>query len=475
MRPTVVLSLFTLILGFAAGTVADLGRPMVAARLDAAAERADAVAAAPSSLRPRRHAPPARRANLEPAVAEEDARPPSDADVIRRPRDPESVGDAPSDVPPSDVEVVRGCVVDGDGVPIPGVRVRAMLASEIDPTVQSPRSLRALCRRIAATADGSVGAAVTDLAGGSEIEVPRGVAVRLDVDSPRWSGTSDRTDRCAVRDIVAVPAGTVEVRVVLPDGSLAEEADVRWGGDSVRWTAADRTVKVACGHTGQFYAHVDGVRSGTHESIDVVQGEANEPLELRVREERGICGTLLAPRLPVACRFRVVVAADDGSDGALHREDYDRRDLQRGERYEFPIRAPGAYRILAFREDGRLVASTGVEVADGLVRADLAVHDARPDGSVVRVRLPNGNPARDVRFTLHLVTAHAERCGFSIDVDPLGDGAYRIRSAPRDALGFVPAWELSARTPDHRMAATATIDWEAAGEVVLDLVRPDRE
>lgn len=200
--------------------------------------------------------------------------------------------------------------------------------------------------------------------------------------------------------------------VLMPDGSPAGSGRVR-AHQQVGSSSRTQQGVIAEGRAGVTLAEGawtvyaehgrdNELKSETIE-LEIRQGEAPAPVELRLKARAGIRGKILRGDSPLDIRARVYLQSNPPAEppgDTLEREDRELSSSWGRDDYKFFDIAAGSYRLLLVVES-RVVAWRDVAVGDALVELDLTLPDPDPaDYIIVRVYDPGGRLLTNVNFNI---------------------------------------------------------------------------
>lgn len=248
-----------------------------------------------------------------------------------------------------------------------------------------------------------------------------------------------------VCDFTAEESLTVEVTVLMPDGSKAKNGMLRYGLPGERGSSGTNFTKGAGKLTlkpGKF--EVRAV-AGTHEelrsdAIDVVveSGKKLEPLSLHLKVSPGVFGTVKTDAFGAsASQARVYLQTNppaEAPEAAFKNERNMASEWPHSGAFSFLELAPGNYRVLLVL-DHRVCDWKDVVISDATVEVTLTVPEPkREDYIVIRVYAPDGKPADDISFNLTRRTGNNSSSG----------GARQIRQADGSYWLFKGEWDSKA-------------------------------
>ncbi|MFQ5845687.1 MAG: carboxypeptidase-like regulatory domain-containing protein, partial [Planctomycetota bacterium] len=201
----------------------------------------------------------------------------------------------------------------------------------------------------------------------------------------------------AVVDFVARPVAEVRVEVRMPDGTLADNAWLRWTGPHGRgsdaWVKESPTVRLPIGNCK--------VKASTWlpepmESAEVERaippGDSADVLVLQLQGRRVLTARLVLPEgfvLPrtVAYRLRRLVDSEEVDPESLLQDPSQRKasNSTPGRAYWFDLE-PGRYLVAAFAGRRRLIAHATAEVGEGPAEVELSMSEPGA-GTYATVRL----------------------------------------------------------------------------------------
>jgi len=236
---------------------------------------------------------------------------------------------------------------------------------------------------------------------------------------------------------VARPVGSLEVRVLMPDGSKADRARitaVRGGTQrGWKWTPDERVHEL---EPGRYRVHAVAGKHREYRSgetaVEVKAGVAPPVVTLGLEARRGVVGSVDAS-LVRANRGSLTVhlVPVRGGRPATMRdaEDGRKQRLSVDPAFRFLDVEPGVYDLLLGTD--RYVAAAArarVEVADSVVVRDFVTPAPTPERFLtVEVYGPDGAPAHDVSFRVRVETpdtAHSSGAPFVVET---GDGRYLLQ------------------------------------------------
>ncbi len=261
-------------------------------------------------------------------------------------------------------------------------------------------------------------------------------------------------------DLVATPAVTLDITVLLPDGTEPKSANVLFTTDEAagsprqnRWSPASRKIQVVPG-AWRVWAVAGDLAEMVSEKQDLPlsAGQRALPLTLRVGERPGIRGTLTVPEGEGFDGLRVAAVKFAGAarpeSSRLLRESRQVYAYQE-RKWAFALvdLPPGTYLVGAI-EQSAVLAETVVEVADRMVEVTLTVSPLeRSTYAVVWVEGPDGKPVVEQVY---------------------------VTSTYRSERGSIGGWQ-SVRRPDgsYRVGLPAELpDDDSAGKWLLHVQSP---
>ena len=303
-----------------------------------------------------------------------------------------------------------------------------------------------------------------------------------------------RTHRGKVRpgatiDFVASPIATARVEVRMPDGTLAENAWLRWSGPHGKgrepWMPDPGRVRLPVGLC-KVKAEVWTPEPMESKEVEqnIVAGRAGDPIVLTLEQRRVLTARLMLPDGFAAPR-RVEYRMRRVDEGEVEPESLLKDQSNRQAYTPAPTRAywfdlePGRYLVAAFLDRKRLIAHAIAEVGEGASEVELPVIEPET-GSYVKVRLvgPDGGPVPgDVSFRIITKDAKGRQSNRRVDafqqadhwlvmIDGVGGDGVReatMRVGTRDFGGATEEFSLrGGRTVSFRFDKAARLKVQVA-------------
>jgi len=289
----------------------------------------------------------------------------------------------------------------------------------------------------------------------------------------------------AVVDFIGRPVAEVRVQVLMPDGTIAEHAWLKWQGPHGTgwgpWTAAAGTVRLPVGSCKvQANTTVPEPMQSEEVEREIGPRASDETLTLQLSGRRILTARLVLPQgfvVPRTVEYRLRPLADA-------REEVDPESLlqdqsQRHAQSRSPGRAfwydlePGHYLVAAFLDKRRLLAHAVAEVGAGASEVELPA-DEPEFGTFMTVRLlgPDGGPVPG-QASFRVVTGPENRPKIQrADALQRDDGAWLVfldRVDPKSG----PDATLRVGTRDYG-AALHPCNLRGGGTITLRFGKPAR-
>ena len=316
--------------------------------------------------------------------------------------------------------VIVALVKTADGTPVSGVRITAeptRFEKEKNPDDSGEIAVRNLVRKerwLAAsrrqTPTGSDGTARLESLGAKKYYIR---ADHPGYEFPRLGRWSTHVAGAHV-DIVARPIGVLDVRVLLPDGSKAEQANIeirtrRTGREVWKWRKDARTRRFRPGtvHLRATAGEWNEVRSEETE-VAVEPGVDPQIVTLYLEKKGGVVGRVVFAERGIQGELELRLV-DDPGDTAYPKDGFSL--IGRGKKvdakdpsFRFLDVEPGRYLLIASADETiGYFASIPVEVKDSVVRLDLPIPAPTPEHFVrIEVYDPDGAPVENVKFSARL-------------------------------------------------------------------------
>ncbi len=369
---------------------------------------------------------------------------------------------------------LSGAVFRSDGVPLAGVRVRAVpmghgpafpFADVTDADLDAylvgqadhHRRRRAWMRE-----------AVTDASGRYVMRDAMATYYRLTATLPGFRIATEQSDIVhpdAVVAFDAYPALLVDLNVLMPDGSAASAAQVnaaqvthaddRWVDET--WTPTNKAILLPYGdHV--LRAHVGQELRSDEVKVSIEAELPPAPIVLQLRGVTGVRGRVVFPaeELSGSCKVWIASAASDAAK--LDRDQGKYQSVQpKHASFRFLDLAPGRYVVYAGR-GWMAQCSTEVLVEDRISEVSLALPPAEEGtGVLLWAYGPNGSPVRGIHV---MASYRLEGSSLGSSVEPVAksDGSYWIGfddfDKLREAIG----------TEGKGLPAGATVEFEIRHE-----------
>ncbi len=262
-------------------------------------------------------------------------------------------------------------------------------------------------------------------------------------------------------DFTAIPTLRCNVDVRMPDGTQPDQAQLHWeprdGYARSSWAPDNIVSRLA---PGEFSLRATAGIAEEYESdtVRIVSPGPAQQVTLQLREPTGIRGSVVLPDGASARRLQVRVGPAVAFAADLFGVFGTRAELTRDTR-EFVIvdLPPGRYIVAAGIGGGRAAAHTEVVVAEGLARCTLHF---QPQGRIVRVLGPDGQPAKDVGYSF-AYEGRGARTPSPATVVKLGDGSAVVQSRGGEGTLLVGSHEFG--------VAAVPFDASGSDELVVRL------
>ena len=381
-----------------------------------------------------------------PAVSSDGPPPPRRRDAPRSAARPARSADAglleraiatipPPELPPGEGRIT-GRVLTNDSRPLAGITVVAVAQSApgLEPGGWKDRTVVERVRHTVQSSllqESSRRETVTDADGRFTFEglsrVPYSITGESDhhriwMQSPRGQrATPDATVTMSAQEVV-----TLRLSLTLADGSVPEQAKVLLKqGDHIRmqskWNASSGTVKVSAGtYRLTVTSGESDELSASVESLELVHGTEQPPIEMRLVEQPGIYGRVEFPE-GIPLPGRVSVAAEPVTSALTPETVAAGKSMtqvhQHAEwRFALTDLPPGRYMVVAWSEHGRrgVLAHDVVELDTERVEANLVVAPpSREDHLEVIARDADGNVVPGIRVSTTFRSKRNSRSGGS--------------------------------------------------------------
>lgn len=334
---------------------------------------------------------------------------------------------------------IRATIVDDSGAPIPNVELT--LSGRYESTGTTGESMEekvsAYIRRLR-WAERASRTDRTDDAGVVFFTKLSSNSFQLKVTSGNYKVRSRRSNLWNLSDgadikIVLVPHALLPIKVLMPDGSLAESADISFQeentGYSVQWSSSNPIVKQAPGD----YTVTASVRGRdaylTKDAVDVSlqEGNDNEAIVLQLVPKLQIRCTVVSQEIETHAQTIRTLRFEGNQPDAKTVIKSGTRQYAHEEQFTIDIKDPGLYAVVASENTEPLSPVVVVEIVDRSVDARIELNALKRENFVeVRINRPEDKKIRNLRIISGVKSLRSNSSGGQTP-KKRGDGIYWVR------------------------------------------------